>query len=132
MSVKCNNVDDLISSLSGGNQQKYSLENGLNVILMYFLMDEPTRGIDILANIKFMKLMIKLANEGKTIIMVSVKCRKFLASLTAFLLCPTIRLLARLKQKDADEETLLKNVCKIFIKETLGEYRNGKRTNTTY
>ena len=71
MHVKCMSPKDMISSLSGGNQQKVIVGKWLERSPDVFLMDEPTRGIDILAKYQIYELMISLASQGKSIIMVS-------------------------------------------------------------
>jgi len=112
MSVKCNNVDDLISSLSGGNQQKIIVGKWLERNPDVFLMDEPTRGIDILAKYQIYELMIKLANEGKTIIMVSSEMPEILGVTNRILVMSNYKIAGEIETKDADEETLLKMCAK--------------------
>ena len=60
-----------IRSLSGGNQQKVILGRWLLTSPTVFMLDEPTRGIDVGAKYEIYKLMLELANEGKGVIMVS-------------------------------------------------------------
>ena len=45
--TKCMGPDDMISSLSGGNQQKVIFGKWLERSPQVFMMDEPTRGIDV-------------------------------------------------------------------------------------
>lgn len=60
-----------IRSLSGGNQQKVILTRWLLTEPEVLLLDEPTRGIDVGAKYEIYQLMIDLAKQGKTVIMVS-------------------------------------------------------------
>jgi len=60
-----------IRSLSGGNQQKVILGRWLLTDPDIFLLDEPTRGIDVGAKYEIYQLMIDLAKQGKSIVMVS-------------------------------------------------------------
>jgi methyl-galactoside transport system ATP-binding protein len=71
MRVKTPNQLELIRALSGGNQQKVIIGRWLLTNPSVLLMDEPTRGIDVGAKFEIYQLMIKLINEGKSIIMVS-------------------------------------------------------------
>ena len=71
MRTKCMGPEDLISSLSGGNQQKVIFGKGLEREPNVFMMDEPTRGIDVGAKYEIYDLIIRMAKEGKTIIVVS-------------------------------------------------------------
>ncbi|HVZ30323.1 MAG TPA: L-arabinose ABC transporter ATP-binding protein AraG [Asticcacaulis sp.] len=60
-----------IGTLSGGNQQKALLARWLAAEAEIFLLDEPTRGIDIGSRSEIYALMYALAAEGKTLIVVS-------------------------------------------------------------
>ena len=61
----------LVRSLSGGNQQKVVLAKWLLRDCDVLIFDEPTRGIDVGAKSEIYKLMTQLAEEGKSIIMIS-------------------------------------------------------------
>jgi len=61
----------LIRSLSGGNQQKVIFGRWLLTSPDILLLDEPTRGIDVGAKFEIYQLMINLAKEGDSVIMVS-------------------------------------------------------------
>lgn len=71
MRTKCMGPEDKISSLSGGNQQKIIFGKWLERNPKVFMMDEPTRGIDVGAKYEIYDLIIKMAKKGKTIIVVS-------------------------------------------------------------
>lgn len=68
LNIKSNSVDDPITSLSGGNQQKVILARWLNTKSDILLMDNPTQGIDVGAKAEIYKLINQLAKEGKTIL----------------------------------------------------------------
>ncbi len=68
LGVKCNSRDDLITSLSGGNQQKVILARWLNTDSDILILDNPTQGIDVGAKAEIYKLIMKLSKEGKTIL----------------------------------------------------------------
>lgn len=71
MTTKMNGIDDLVSSLSGGNQQKVVLAKCLMSEPKVLIMDEPTRGIDVGAKAAIYNIMIDLAKQGIAIIMIS-------------------------------------------------------------
>ena len=71
MHTKCMGPDDMITSLSGGNQQKVIFGKWLEREPQVFMMDEPTRGIDVGAKYEIYELIIKMAKQGKTVIVVS-------------------------------------------------------------
>ena len=71
MHTKCMGPDDMITSLSGGNQQKVIFGKWLERSPSVFMMDDPTRGIDVGAKYEIYELIINMAKQGKTIIVVS-------------------------------------------------------------
>ena len=71
MATKMNGIDDAVSSLSGGNQQKVVLAKCLLSDPKVLIMDEPTRGIDVGAKAAIYHIMIELAKQGIAIIMIS-------------------------------------------------------------
>lgn len=71
LNVKCRDVSDPVSSLSGGNQQKVALARLLHQDCDILLLDEPTRGIDVGSKAEIYRLIQELARQGKAIVMVS-------------------------------------------------------------
>ena len=71
LKVKAQSQNSLMYELSGGNQQKVILGRWLLLDPDILLLDEPTRGIDVGAKYEIYQLIIKLAESGKSIIMVS-------------------------------------------------------------
>lgn len=71
LNIKTPSMEQAISNLSGGNQQKVLVARWLLTNPEILIMDEPTRGIDVGAKAEIYKLISMLANEGKSIIMVS-------------------------------------------------------------
>ena len=71
MRTKTPSQETKIRSLSGGNQQKVIIGRWLLTEPNVLLLDEPTRGIDVGAKYEIYQLILDLANNGKTVIMVS-------------------------------------------------------------
>ena len=71
MNTKTTGPEQKVSSLSGGNQQKVVVGNGLIQAQSIYIFDEPTRGIDVGAKAEIYQLMSQLADEGAAVIMVS-------------------------------------------------------------
>ena len=67
-----------IKQLSGGNQQKVILARWLATNPEFMILDEPTRGIDVGTKTEIQKLVIQLAQEGKSIIFVSSEIEEML------------------------------------------------------
>lgn len=68
LAIKCSSPDDLIVSLSGGNQQKVILARWLGTDADILLLDNPTQGIDVGAKDEIYHLIEELAKQGKTIL----------------------------------------------------------------
>ncbi|MFC1692824.1 sugar ABC transporter ATP-binding protein [Candidatus Latescibacterota bacterium] len=71
MSVKFDRITDRADSLSGGNQQKVVLARLLEEDADIFLLDEPTRGVDVGSKVQIFRLIGELAAQGKAVIIVS-------------------------------------------------------------
>ena len=114
MHVKCNGPTDNISSLSGGNQQKVIIGKWMERNPDVFLMDEPTRGIDIMAKYQIYELMIKLANQGKCIIMVSSEMPEILGVTNRIVVMSNYRVAGVVNTKETNQEELL-NLCAKYL-----------------
>ncbi|QEF99454.1 Ribose import ATP-binding protein RbsA [Stieleria maiorica] len=71
METRCTDIEQVVASLSGGNQQKVAIAKWLTRDADVFLFDEPTRGIDVAARRKIYELFDSLASAGKGIVIVS-------------------------------------------------------------
>ena len=78
LKVKAPSLDALVSSLSGGNQQKIVVAKWLLRDTDVLIFDEPTRGIDIGAKDEICELLISLADMGKAVIMISSEMQEIL------------------------------------------------------
>lgn len=78
LDTKTPSVDQLVVNLSGGNQQKVVIAKWLVKNCDILIFDEPTRGIDVGAKNEIYKLMNRLAEEGKSIIMISSEMTEIL------------------------------------------------------
>lgn len=78
LNIKTASRETLIRQLSGGNQQKVILARWLATNPDFLILDEPTRGIDIGTKTEIQKLVIKLAEEGKSIIFISSEVEEML------------------------------------------------------
>jgi ribose transport system ATP-binding protein len=87
--VKCRDAGQLIGDLSGGNQQKVAIARLLEHPARIFLLDEPTRGIDVGSKAQIYQLIGDLAAAGKTVIVVSSYLPELLG------LCDTVGVMCR-------------------------------------
>lgn len=78
LATKTPDVDQLVVNLSGGNQQKVVIAKWLTRNCDILIFDEPTRGIDVGAKNEIYKLMNRLAEDGKAIMMISSEMTEIL------------------------------------------------------
>lgn len=71
--IKAGSPEDIITSLSGGNQQKVIIARWLEINSDVYILDNPTQGIDVGAKFEVYKLIDLLASEGKSIIIFSAE-----------------------------------------------------------
>lgn len=71
LNVKMNDVDQFVGALSGGNKQKVVVAKWLAADAEIFIMDSPTRGIDVAVKAVIYDLMNQLKKSGKSILIVS-------------------------------------------------------------
>ena len=69
--IKTSSVDAGVTTLSGGNQQKVVLGKWMFTQPEVLILDEPTRGIDVGAKYEIYRLIHRMADEGKAVILVS-------------------------------------------------------------
>ena len=108
MHTKCMGPTDAITALSGGNQQKVIFGKWLERAPEVFLMDEPTRGIDVGAKYEIYELIIKMAKMGKTIIVVSSEMPEILGITNRIGVMSNGRLAGIVKTNETDQEELLR------------------------
>ena len=108
MHTKCMGPDDMISSLSGGNQQKVIFGKWLERDPMVFMMDEPTRGIDVGAKYEIYELIIEMAKMGKAIIVVSSEMPEILGITNRIGVMSNGHLSGIVNTKETNQEELLR------------------------
>ena len=108
MHTKCMGPADPITALSGGNQQKIVFGKWLERDPSIFLMDEPTRGIDVGAKYEIYELIIKMAKMGKGIIVVSSEMSEILGITNRIGVMSNGRLAGIVNTKETDQEELLR------------------------
>lgn len=106
--VKTPSYRTAIRSLSGGNQQKVILGRWLLTKPDILLLDEPTRGIDVGAKYEIYQLIINLANEGKSVIVVSSEMPELLGICDRIMVMSNGRLSGILDIKDATQEEIMR------------------------
>jgi ribose transport system ATP-binding protein len=107
LSVKYKSLQQPVSSLSGGNQQKVLLAKWLAVKPKVIVLDEPTRGVDVGAKSEIHHILRQMANEGYGIIVISSELPEILGLCNRILVMHEGRLVAELAASDATEEKVM-------------------------
>ena len=108
LGIKVSNFDNLITSLSGGNQQKVVIAKALETNPKLLMLDEPTRGVDIGAKQEIFYIMKKLADKGLSIIFVSSEIKEVLAVADRVLVLAKGKITKELIGSDLTEDSLVK------------------------
>lgn len=106
--IKTPSLDQKISNLSGGNQQKVLVARWLMTGPDILILDEPTRGIDVGAKAEIHSIITDLAGQGKTIIMVSSELPEILGMCDRIVVIHSGKLTGILDRKDANQEVTMK------------------------
>ena len=105
--VRMRDVDQLVSALSGGNQQKVVIAKWLATRPRVLILDEPTRGIDIGAKIEVHRIIADLAAAGLGIILISSDLPEVLAMSDRVLVMHEGRLTGEFSRAQATEESVM-------------------------
>ena len=105
--VRMTDVEQLVSALSGGNQQKVVIAKWLATEPRALILDEPTRGIDIGAKVEVHRIIAELAAAGLGIILISSDLPEVLAMSDRILVMHEGRLTAELSRAEATEERVM-------------------------
>lgn len=112
LSIKTPSTRTKIQSLSGGNQQKVIISRWLASDPDIFILDEPTRGIDVGAKYEIYSIMIKLAKAGKSVIMISSEMPELLGMSDRIMVMCEGKLSGILDGKDANQEKIMELATK--------------------
>ena len=104
LNIKTPGLNTIVETLSGGNQQKVAVSKWIGAESEILIFDEPTRGIDVGAKAEVYRLMEKLTNEGKSIIMISSELPEILAMSDRLLVFRDGVIAAELSDVDSLEE----------------------------
>jgi len=107
LNIKTPSIDTPIKQLSGGNQQKVILARWLLTNPEFLILDEPTRGIDIGTKTEIQKLVISLAEEGKSIMFISSEIDEMLRTCTRMAILRDGEKVSELEQINLSQENIM-------------------------
>jgi ribose transport system ATP-binding protein len=107
MGIRTPSLNQKVKNLSGGNQQKVVIAKTLATDSSIIFFDEPTRGIDIGARYEIYELMNSLAEEGKTIVMISSDMEELLGMSDRIIVFSAGQLVGELQKDEFDQNVIL-------------------------
>lgn len=110
--VRTPSEKQFLKNLSGGNQQKVVIAKWLTRDCDVLIFDEPTRGIDVGAKDEIYRLLTKLAEEGKSIIMISSELPEVLRLSDRIAVMCDGRLTGIIENKDANQNVIMELATK--------------------
>ena len=105
--IRCQGPSQLVSSLSGGNQQKVALAKWLVADAKVLLLDEPTRGVDVGARQEIYQIVRELAGEGMAIVIVSSDLPEILSVCERVIVMHEGRITGELLASEMTEEKIM-------------------------
>ena len=105
--IRTPSISQEVQLLSGGNQQKVVLAKWLSLKPQVLLLDEPTRGVDIVAKEEIYRLMGKLVSEGVGILMASSEMQEVLRIADRILVMHEGRVNGELSKDQFSEEAVV-------------------------
>ena len=108
LNIKCASIDQNITELSGGNQQKIILSKWMMADSSLIIFDEPTKGIDIGSKSEIYTIIRKLSDEGKIIMMISSEMPELLAVCDKIAVFKEGRIAEILPIEKASEEAIMR------------------------
>lgn len=97
----------MVNNLSGGNQQKVLMAKWLATEPKIFIIDEPTRGVDIGAKMIIHKAIQKLADQGNAVILISSDLPELTGLSNRFMIMRRGYFIGEMKEGEFNEETAL-------------------------
>jgi inositol transport system ATP-binding protein len=107
LNIRMASPEQLVASLSGGNQQKVTLARWLALRPKVLIVDEPTRGIDIGAKVEVHNLLFEMARSGIAVVAISSELPEVLAISDRIITMREGRVTGETNGEDANEEILM-------------------------
>ncbi|MBD2809750.1 ribose ABC transporter ATP-binding protein RbsA [Xenorhabdus sp. Vera] len=105
--IKTPSMEQSISLLSGGNQQKEAIARGLMTCPKVLILDEPTRGVDVGAKKEIYQLINQFKKEGLSIILVSSEMLEVMGMSDRILVMHEGGISGEFSVDDVSQETLM-------------------------
>jgi len=100
-----------VRNLSGGNQQKVLLARWLLMEPKLFILDEPTRGIDIGAKTEIQKLVLDLSDKGMAVLFISSELEEVIRVSDRIAVLRDRRLISMMEREEISQENVMKAIA---------------------
>ena len=107
MDIRAGNLNEPVSSLSGGNQQKISISKWLLTQPKVLILDEPTRGVDVGAKREMYAIIQKLAAEGMACIVISSELPEIIGLCHRAVVMREGKIVGEVEEKQLSEEAIM-------------------------
>ncbi|BBK77914.1 MULTISPECIES: sugar ABC transporter ATP-binding protein [Clostridium] len=111
LKIKTPSMEQKISNLSGGNQQKVILARWLATEPKFLILDEPTRGIDIGAKNEITELILALAKQGMTILFISSELPEIVKCCDRVIVLRDRNVIGELVGEEIEEANIMKTIA---------------------
>ncbi|MCR5792988.1 MAG: sugar ABC transporter ATP-binding protein [Lachnospiraceae bacterium] len=111
LQIKTAHRDTPIKQLSGGNQQKAILGRWLLTDPDFLVLDEPTRGIDVGTKTEIQKLVVKLADEGKTVVFISSEIEEMIRTCRRMIIMRDTYKVGELPEMEISKDNIMKAIA---------------------
>ena len=112
LAIRTPGVQQKVVNLSGGNQQKVVLSKWLFTDPQVLILDEPTRGIDVGAKFEIYTIMKELAEQGRSILMISSEMPELLGMCDRIYVMNEGRIVGELSREEASQEKIMGMILK--------------------
>ena len=111
LQIKTADRETPIKQLSGGNQQKVILGRWLLTQPDFLILDEPTRGIDIGTKTEIQKLVLKLAEDGMSVVFISSEIEEMLRTCSRMAVMRDGEKVGELAEGELSQDSIMKAIA---------------------
>ncbi len=118
LDIRCNSLSQDISELSGGNQQKALIGRWLNCDSSVYLLDEPTRGVDVGTKSAIYDILFELQGAGKCIVIASSEIEELMTVCDRVVVLSGRKPVREFQRNDWSEKAILAAAFHEFAQDT--------------
>jgi len=111
LDIRANSAEQLVKSLSGGNQQKVILARWLATDPRLLILDEPTRGIDVGAHAEIVRAINSLRDDGLALIVISSELDEIVAYSSRVVVMHDRKVAVELRGKDITPSVIVQAIA---------------------